>query len=293
MIEYKKKNVESGKPDTKVRKKWLSAKMKVTLLYTLFLMLITISSLAMLLSISNSQVLASEKSQLEKEVLDGFQYIEWDDGELDIDSDIMEVDSGVYLSVYNENGLLLYGKIPYQFTEDVFIQDGEFQVVESNGIKWYIFDSGMDIDGYGKVYIRGIISITRAEESFQILIRTTLIFLPLLVFIMIVLGYLFVSYILKPVDHMIGAVQQICESDDLSKRVEVSNGNDEIHRLAQMFNEMLEQLERNFEREKQFSSDVSHELRTPITVLLSQCEYLLEQDTLTKENREAGHFSFF
>lgn len=269
----------------KNKKQRISAKWKLTILYTGFLMLMAIASLAILLSVSNSQILASVKKQLESEVLEGNEYLEWDDGELEVDSDIMEVESGVYLSVYDEEGQIIYGTIPYQFTEEVPLQSGQLQTLTSNGIKWYVFDNSVDLGGYSNVYVRGITSVTKAEESFLVLIRTSFIFLPLMVVITAIIGYRFTSRTLRPVDNMIQGVQEICEKEDLSKRIPMEAGNDEIHRLAQLFNQMLEQLETAFEREKQFTSDVSHELRTPITVILSHCEYLLEQEMSEEEQK--------
>ena len=34
-----------------------------------------------------------------------------------------------------------------------------------------------------------------------------------------------------------------------------------------------------------FTSDVSHELRTPVSVIIAQCEYALEEDTLSEEQK--------
>jgi two-component system OmpR family sensor kinase len=51
--------------------------------------------------------------------------------------------------------------------------------------------------------------------------------------------------------------------------------NDEIGRLTLSFNQMVEQLEAAFSRQKQFVADASHELRTPLTVLRGSLEMLL------------------
>ena len=93
--------------------KELSVKVKLTLLYTTFMILTSIASLTILLSISSSQIVTSVQNRLEQQVIKSFQHIEWDDGELEIDSDIMDIENGIYISVYQENGQLLYGKIPY------------------------------------------------------------------------------------------------------------------------------------------------------------------------------------
>ena len=56
--------------------------------------------------------------------------------------------------------------------------------------------------------------------------------------------------------------------------------------MAHTFDKMMDKLEDSFETEKQFTSDVSHELRTPVTVILSQCEYALQEDTPAQEIKD-------
>jgi two-component system OmpR family sensor kinase len=61
----------------------------------------------------------------------------------------------------------------------------------------------------------------------------------------------------------------------LSMRLATPATNDEIGRLTLSFNQMVEQLEAVFSRQKQFVADASHELRTPLTVLRGSLEMLL------------------
>jgi signal transduction histidine kinase len=68
------------------------------------------------------------------------------------------------------------------------------------------------------------------------------------------------------------AARGISESD-LRGRIEVT-GTDEIARLAQTFNEMLDRLEEAFTTQRRFIDDASHELRTPITVIQGQLDVL-------------------
>ena len=65
----------------------------------------------------------------------------------------------------------------------------------------------------------------------------------------------------------------IAKSNDLSKRITIKDGADEVHKLGKVFNEMLETLENSSKRERQFSLDVSHELRTPISVIMAESNY--------------------
>lgn len=88
--------------------------------------------------------------------------------------------------------------------------------------------------------------------------------------------------ILDPVEKVTQAARGISESD-LRRRIEVS-GTDEIARLAQTFNEMLDRLEEAFTTQRRFIDDASHELRTPITVIQGQLEVLGEDP---EERRKA------
>jgi signal transduction histidine kinase len=58
-------------------------------------------------------------------------------------------------------------------------------------------------------------------------------------------------------------------AERLSDRLPVDNPEDEMGRLATVFNETLGRLERSFEQMRQFTADVSHELRTPLTSIRS------------------------
>ncbi|HEX2294328.1 MAG TPA: HAMP domain-containing sensor histidine kinase [Actinomycetota bacterium] len=80
--------------------------------------------------------------------------------------------------------------------------------------------------------------------------------------------------ILGPVEKVTHTARAISESD-LRRRIAIS-GDDEIARLAQTFNEMLDRLEEAFLAQRRFIDDASHELRTPITVIQGQLEVLGE-----------------
>lgn len=67
----------------------------------------------------------------------------------------------------------------------------------------------------------------------------------------------------------------------LSERVPVPASGDEIATLANTVNSMLDRLERDDVRRRQFVSDASHELRTPVAVLKSEAEVALRSPELT------------
>ncbi|MCC8110358.1 MAG: HAMP domain-containing protein [Ruminococcus sp.] len=91
--------------------------------------------------------------------------------------------------------------------------------------------------------------------------------LPVLVLIAIIGGYWITGRILRPIRKISDATAQIEHGNDLKKRIELGNGNDELHQLADAINAMIDRLDQSFETEKRFVSDASHELRTPVSVI--------------------------
>lgn len=268
----------------------LSLKLKLTLLYTSFMILVICLALGILFSLSSREILTSTQAVLEQQVSRSVDDIDIKDGTYEIDRDFYSVEDGVYLSVYDQDGYFLYGKIPYGFDAAPEFSDGETRRVPEGGKDWYVCDLLCQLDEGTQVYIRGITSVTDAEESFRITLRFALILLPLLAVIMVVIGYRFTRRALLPVREMTETVQQIQADADLSRRIPfvtgTVKGRDEIYSLAETFNEMLAQLEAVFQREKQFTSDVSHELRTPVSVILAQCDACLAEEGLSPRQRE-------
>ncbi|WP_420643256.1 ATP-binding protein [Candidatus Leptofilum sp.] len=89
-------------------------------------------------------------------------------------------------------------------------------------------------------------------------------------------GYFLAGRALRPMDRMTQTAQA-SSGQDLSKRIQHQGPADEIGRLAQTFDAMLDRLESAFRREQQFTGDAAHELRTPLTALKGQLEVTLSR----------------
>ena len=79
---------------------------------------------------------------------------------------------------------------------------------------------------------------------------------------------------LSPIDRITKAARQI-GAKGLNQRLKMNGPDDEVTRLANAFDEMLDRLETAFQREKRFTADVSHELRTPLTIIKGTAEVAL------------------
>lgn len=266
----------------------LTIKLRITLLYTFFMTILTLATLLILFSLSSREVLTSTRAKLEKEVQESLEELSVREGEIRVDSGFYSVEENVYLSLYDRDGYFLYGKIPYGFDQRPPFEDGNIRQMKEQEKKWYVYDLSFRLSQEDTVYIRGITSITEAEEDFYITLRFALLSLPMILLITILAGYYFTSRTLSPVKEITNTVRQIRKDANLSRRIGFAGEGkkDEIYTLAETFDDMLEELERVFKREKQFTSDVSHELRTPVSVILAQCSVLSEDETLSPKQAE-------
>ena len=141
--------------------------------------------------------------------------------------------------------------------------------------------------GSDPLWLRGIVSSEYGTSQTSSIMMLSLWIFPILVVISIIGGYLLAKRALAPIEKMSISAQSIREGHDLTKRIAIPDGNNELHSLAKSFNGMLDRLENAFKDEQQLTNNISHELRTPVCVIMSQCEFTLEKDRNTQEYTEA------
>src|SRR5256885_302289 len=77
------------------------------------------------------------------------------------------------------------------------------------------------------------------------------------------------------------------------ERLPVPSTGDEVQRLGETLNEMLDRLEAALERERDFVADAGHELRTPLALLRTELELAVRQAHTVDELREAVRWSSY
>ena len=99
-------------------------------------------------------------------------------------------------------------------------------------------------------------------------------------------GHLLASLALAPIDRITQTARAIA-AGTLGRRLHLAGANDEVRRLAQAFDEMLDRIDETLARERQFTGDAAHELRTPLTILKGELEVALRRERPAAAYREA------
>ncbi len=116
----------------------------------------------------------------------------------------------------------------------------------------------------------------------QVFFGLLLIALLLSVFV----GYGLSQLILHPVRVMQATANRI-RSDNLTERITVGDGKDEMAQLADFLNQMFDRLEISFSEIRRFAAEASHELKTPLSLLRLHAERLLGDEQLAEGQRES------
>ncbi|MBE5928690.1 MAG: HAMP domain-containing histidine kinase [Lachnospiraceae bacterium] len=215
-------------------------------------------------------------------------YVQYGTGVLEVDDDFLDEVNEVYTSLCKSDNELMYGENPIIREANEFeFSDSVIQKVTVDGVLYYIYDRKLTYEGLEDLWLRGVVSEEQGDLQLASITKTSLVLLPLLNLIAILGGYIIARRMLRPIKYISDTAAEISQGVDLKKRIDIGKGKDEIHKLADNFNNMFDRLDKSFQTEKQFTSDVSHELRTPMSVIMAQCELALEDSQTNEEYKEA------
>ena len=198
--------------------------------------------------------------------------------------------SGNYLEVYAENGELIYRSAflqahpadlvpPDQVTQPIL----RSRKIEGRHFRFIV--QKLDVNGHVYTVEMGVPS-EDAVETLHLFRSYLLMFAPLLLLAAAGGGYWLSRRALSPVDALVRSARAI-SGTNLNTRLQKLETGDELQRLSDTLNEMLDRIEAAFLRITEFTADASHELRTPVALIRTEAELALRRSREEAEYKES------
>lgn len=193
------------------------------------------------------------------------------------------LESGVGVRLVDAAGAALDGFGTYRLLPDWRPQQPGYATLASRADIWRVYSYPLQLRGETvSVWLQAAQSLTGLYDTLDQLLTLMLLGLPF-VLVMAALGGLFLAdRALRPVDR-ITRTAALIDRDHLDTRISHKGPPDEINRLAQTFDRMLDRLHVAFESERRFTADASHELRTPLTIIKGHLEVGLNRARTPEE----------
>lgn len=129
------------------------------------------------------------------------------------------------------------------------------------------------------------------EQALESLANYSLIAVGGLFVVSIIVGWFVAGRTLKPIRNITSIVQEIYSSQDLSLRIEQEGPEDELKRLADTFDHMLDNIEKSFrenvlalEATENFVKESSHEIRNPLQIIQTNLQIAQANKDATSED---------
>lgn len=271
----------------------LSIKSRVALWYAFSMLAFLLLVVALLLAAGDQLVSRERKTNLMTVTDRAVDDVRILDGKMSIDDDISYYSDGTYVVIYRDDGTQISGLIPEGFPVRTAFEADRIRKAKEGSYSYFVYDRLIENQKAGKIWIRGITSARLKDiaPSVMRMLKGFLIAIPILFAIALAGGWMMTRQAFAPLKQIVGTAKEIRGSGKLDRRIGLSGSDasdsDEIRRTAAVFDEMLDQIEKDFNREKQFTNDASHELRTPVSVILAQSEYAMANMNDSEEVRES------
>jgi heavy metal sensor kinase len=197
---------------------------------------------------------------------------------------------GDYLAVYADNNQLIYRSAFMQAHPSVLVPADQVKrpIVRSRRIDRrpfrFLFQK-LEVNGHIYTVEMGL-PADDAVETLHDFRSYLLMFAPLLLLVAAGGGYWLSRRALSPVDALVRTAREV-SGTNLGSRLQKLETGDELQRLSDTLNEMLDRIEVAFQRITQFTADASHELRTPVSLIRTEAELALRRSRGEAEYKES------
>jgi len=178
--------------------------------------------------------------------------------------------------------------------ELIAIVDGEAPDGQSVRVATNRFGERYELDGPGRIggkqdasrlWLAVAYDMTDDFASLRLLGRVIAVGGTLIWLLITIVAWQVTRRALKPVDDIVRQTARI-GTPDLSERLPVSRANDELSRVAQTVNRMLDRIQEGYQREQQFTGDASHEMRSPLAKMLGEIDWALSRPRSVQEHED-------
>jgi signal transduction histidine kinase len=127
------------------------------------------------------------------------------------------------------------------------------------------------------------VDITKTQQEFQFMQWLSIISIALIILVVLV-SYLISVFVSRGTNRIATTAQNIMDTGDLSKRLDVTSHWDDLGRMASTLNLMLDRIEELMGGVRQVSDNIAHDLRTPLTRLRNHIEQANKGDNENETN---------
>ncbi len=197
---------------------------------------------------------------------------------------------GDYLAVYADDNQLIYRSAFLQAHQSALLPPDQVKrpIVRSRRIDHrpfrFLFQK-LEVNGHVYTVEMGG-PADDAVETLHDFRSYLLMFAPLLLLVAAGGGYWLSRRALSPVDALVRTAREV-SGTNLGSRLQKLETGDELQRLSDGLNEMLDRIEAAFQRITQFTADASHELRTPVSLIRTEAELALRRSRGEAEYKES------
>jgi signal transduction histidine kinase len=288
--------------------RWLlrQTRTRILLLYLLFMVLLTAAATPMFRWLLFNSIDQRVRQDLAEEMM-SFQkaYLTWEDAPEQSVSDLKLFISDFLAAELPEDDnffiAVIEGKF-YQSSPAVLVEplrpNSELVADWSNASQPRSGERESRDPGIGKVIyllqplmidgrLKGVFvaAHTTAGERYEALIG-------IYIFTGLATGVLLLSFVIAwlatgrmflPVQQLAHTASSIISESDLNQRIQQRSGSNELSQLIDVFNQMMDRIQKAFDTQRDFINDAGHELRTPITIMQGHLELMSD---VTAEQQE-------